>query len=216
MRLKLYLSTALLAGGAWSHPMYGRHAVFNVSRSWWARILALPKPRTKGARRVAEAQSSLVVKKLVTVERRAGTEPVVRLLSADGREKAWSRPTAPYVSIPLTLWSNHWLWVLRAKDLAVLIALLDLQGGHGSVERPEPQWMDSERRSSYGLSPDTWRLASGRLERLGLLTCDLPPEGVGYGFGSERRRKTYWLHHEAFQRNALSVVADAVDEEGGR
>lgn len=209
VRLKLYLSTALLAGSSKSHPVHGANAIFNVSSPAWARALALPEPETKGARRIAEAQTWLRAAGLLHVERRAGAEPVVRLRSADGEGRAWARPTSPYVTVPLDLWENRWLWFLGAKELAVLIALLDLQGGRGEKGKPEPQWMSSEERNRYGLSPDTWRLATSSLEAKGIIATD-------YGallhrdFETKRRRRTYWVITDRFEADALAVFR-AVD-----
>jgi hypothetical protein len=192
VRLKLYLSTVLLAGSVHRHPTYGANAIFNVSAGSWARALALPEPETSGARRVADAQSWLHAARLLDVKRRAGAEPIVRLLSADGTGRKWARPTAPYIRIPVGLWANHWIWILGPKEIAVLIALLDLQGGRGTEDRPAPQWLSREDRARYGLSEDTWRLASHAMEELGLISTRRV--SLSRDFESQRLRKTYWLH----------------------
>jgi hypothetical protein len=192
VRLKLYLSTVLLAGSVNSHALYGANAVFNVSGASWARCLALPDPEARGARRVADAQSWLHKHRFLDVTRRPGSEPVVRLLSPDGAGRPWSRPTTPYITIPLSLWENRWIWALGARELAVLIALLDLQGGRGGTSSaPTPQWMTTEQRSRYGFSADTWRQASIALEARGIVVTD--EEVVAMDFETARRRKTYWV-----------------------
>lgn len=202
VRLKLYLSTALLAGSANKHRIYGENAIFNVSGPSWARALALVDPDHRGARRVADAQTWLHRAKLLQVERRAGVEPVVRLLSADGEGRRWSRPTLPYITVPLSLWDNHWIWFLGSKELAVLIALLDLQGGRGTSASPEPQWMTSEERARYGLSADTWRLATSSLEAKGIVQTSFE-DALGRDFETRRRRKTYWVRRERLDTDAL-------------
>jgi hypothetical protein len=192
VRLKLYLSTVLLGGSVNSHALYGANAVFNVSGASWARCLALPDPDGRGARRVADAQGWLHDHRFLDVERRPGSEPVVRLLSPDGAGRPWSRPTTPYITIPLSIWTKHWIWALGARELAVLIALLDLQGGRGGTSAaPAPQWMTTEQRSRYGFSPDTWRHATAALQDSGILAVD--DEVVAMDFETARRRKTYWV-----------------------
>lgn len=209
-RLKLYLSTALLAGSAHSHPIYGANAIFNVSAPSWARALALPDPDANGARRVADAQTWLRRAKLLNVERRAGAEPVVRLLSADGGNRPWTRPTSPYITVPLNLWEKHWIWFLGAKEVAVLIALLDLQGGRAKDGKPEPQWMGNEERDRYGFSADTWRLATSSLEKKGILRTDFA-NGLHRDFETKRRRKTYWVIADRLETDALDVFEEALD-----
>jgi len=203
VRLKVYLSIALLAGSAHHHRLYGPNAIFDVSSPAWARILCLPDPDKAGARRVAYAQTWLHNSRLLVVERRPGAEPLVRLLSADGAGGAWSRPTAPYIHIPLELWSNHWIWTLSATELAVFIALLDLQGGRGTQENPKPQWMTKETQARYGMSTDTWRIASASLERMGLVSTRIGPQQKN--FETTRDRKSYWAITTRLSDEALEI-----------
>lgn len=202
IRIKLYLSTVLLAGSSHHHPVHGANVVDDVAGASWARALALPEPNGAGARQVAAAQAWLHDKKLLRVTRRPGREPLVRLRSADGKDRPWRRPTEPYLTVPIGLWSGHWLWFLSAKELAVLLALLDLQGGHGDVDTPEPQWMTEEDHERYGFSPETWRLGSKALKQKGLLETDFR-YGLSRDFETPRRRKTFWVRLERLQTNAL-------------
>lgn len=212
VRLKLYLSTALLAGSAHRHPTYGANAIFNVSAPSWARALALPDPDAKGARRVADAQTWLHSANLLKVNRRAGAEPVVRLRSADGENRAWARPTSPYITVPLNLWEKHWIWFLGAKEIAVLIALLDLQGGKGKKDAPEPQWMSTGERDRYGFSADTWRLATASLQAKGILATAYG-NALHHDFETKRRRKTYWVTTGRFDVDALELFGTRTAEQ---
>jgi hypothetical protein len=115
VRLKLYLSTVLLAGSNRRHPKLGSHAISDVSSATWARILALPDPQSGGARRVADAQDSLVDLKLITVERRPGMSPIVRLRHPDGSGTKFVEPGTPYIRVDLGIWTNRWIWHLRAR-----------------------------------------------------------------------------------------------------
>jgi hypothetical protein len=84
VRLKLYLSTVLLAGSKHSHEIHGKNTIVDVSGPTWARALALPDPAAAGARRVADAQNQLASKRLIKVNRRPGQEPRVQLLHPSG------------------------------------------------------------------------------------------------------------------------------------
>ena len=205
VRLKLFLSVVLLAGGTHVHKKHGANAVANVSSSAWARALALPEPDSKGARRVADAQTWLSEAKLLAVRRQPGTEPFVQLLSADGGGRKWSRPTQPYVTVPIGLWSNHWMWFLDASELAVLIALLDFQGG-----RPgEDLWMEPEERMDYGLSPETWRTATMGLADKGLVDSSYGP-APSRDFETARRRRTYRVEIDRLSSDALEAMDTAI------
>lgn len=216
VRLKLYVSTVLLAGGPAEHKQYGANTVVDVSAQAWARALALPDPPGSGARRIAEAQGWLDASGFLKVERRRGREPIMRLLSADGKGRPWVRPTAPYITVPLELWANHWIWLLEATDLAVLISLLDFQGGREAGPRrkgrlsPSPattpvggHWMTAEERSRYCLSEDTWRHAPRRLAELGLV--DVGEATVSRDFEAPRRHKTYRVASERLEMDAVGL-----------
>ncbi|MGI8521512.1 MAG: hypothetical protein ACR2MC_13100 [Actinomycetota bacterium] len=202
VRLKLYLTTALLAGSNKSHKDLGANAITNVSGAAWARALALPNPSTQGARRVAAAQNWLHEAKLVNVERRPASEPLLRLRSADGSGRRWTRPTSPYIRVPLGLWRNYWIWVLDATELAVFIALIDFVGSRGADAKAKPQWMYPEEREQYGLSDDTWRLASASLQEKELITTDygLAPSR---DFEGQRHRRTYQVLDNGLDADAL-------------
>jgi len=196
VRLKLYLSMVLLAGGPHKHPVHGANAIFDVSSPWWARLLGLSDPDGKGTRRIADAQNSLQAMKLVNVQRRSADEPVVRLRRADGSDQPWTRPTKPYITVPRGLWSGGWLVALTAKQLAVLVALLDYQGGR----EPAPgarHPLEPEHYRWYGMSDDTWRLGSAGLKATGLVDTELEP--VQRSFETKRVRKTYRVNLERFE-----------------
>jgi hypothetical protein len=206
VRIKLYVTTVLLAGNMNKHPQHGSNVIHDVAAPSWARALALEKPATDGARQVAAAQTWLHKAHLLKVSRRPGREPIVQLRSADGSGRKWRRPTTPYVSVPIGLWSGHWIWALTAKELAVLIALLDLQGGRGSPESPEPQWMTIDDVERYGFSDDTWRLASKALARKSLITTGWLA-GAHRDFETRRRRKTYWVNVSRLEDDALEMLS---------
>ena len=200
VRTKLYMSKVLLAGSSHAHPMYGRNTIFDVSGPSWARALALPDPEHAGARRIADAQNQLADMKLVQLARQASHPPIVRLLHPSGSGDDWVEPGSPYVRIPLDIWTNRWLWYLTGKELAVLIATLDLCGGKGVSRTGGPQALSGTPRRRYGMSEDTWRLASASLEQIGLIETDSAI--VGTDLMTPRRRKRYLALPEMLDRVA--------------
>lgn len=193
VRLKLYLTMALLAGS--TKTKGGKaHTISDVSSPTWARLLALPDPSSQGARRISDAQNQLADLKLIRVDRRQGRVPTITLLHAAGTGKAFAEPGTPYLRIPLELWERRWIWTLNGKELAVLVALIDLCYGKGRTGRPGPQPLSAVDDTYYGMSEDTWRLASQSLESVGLLSTDIEP--VRMDLETTRPRKRYDLHLE--------------------
>lgn len=148
VRLKLYLSMNLLA-------THEPHDVRSLPARVWAEMLGLRNPKTNGARRVNEAITRLEQQRLIKVpERRQGKPVKPQLLSQRGNGGSYSRPTKGYTNLPVAFWRNHWIIRLSGRAIALLLILLDLQGGKS---RAKGAWVrPSDARRSYGLSEDTW------------------------------------------------------------
>jgi hypothetical protein len=196
----------LLAGSLKAHATYGKNSIFDVSTPAWARILALPDPSGNGARRVADAEDALSSLRLISLERRSGQAPVVRLLQPSGSGKPFVDPGAPYVRIPLDLWVNRWIWHLSGSELAVLIALIDLCGGKGRNGIGGAQSLMAVAPDRYGMSEDTWRLASSRLAELGLVTTERLT--VRVDLNTPRVQKVYELKLDTLETPAPQQSVD--------
>jgi hypothetical protein len=152
-------------------------------------MLALPAPETAGARRVSDALNWLHLEKLIALHRRIGSPPTIKLLSATGDGASYSRPGPRWVSVPLGLWDQQWITYLSGSALALLIVLMELQGGKKSpADAPSAS---GEKRARYGLSDDTWTRASRELKELGVLTVHRAPQGQDFDW--RRMRNTYWV-----------------------
>jgi hypothetical protein len=82
---------------------------------------------------------------------------------------------------------------MSGTALALLIMLLDLQGGRGG-----PQWISpAQARRRYDLSPDTWTKGIKELKNLELLTVSRLPQGDFFDY--QRMRNTYWVHEDKLQ-----------------
>jgi hypothetical protein len=186
VRLKVYLSMSLIA----VRQPYDVKLPARV----WAEMLDLPDPEQNGARRVADAIDWLEHHRLIAVARNAGAPADVRLLSQLGDGGHYSRPSQRWVNVPVSFWQRGWIATLSGKAVALLLVLLDLQGG-----RAEPQWIAPRiARERYELSPDTWTRATKELSANGLLSVGRTPQGEVWDW--RRLRNTYWVDLEALDR----------------
>lgn len=200
VRLKLYLTMSLLAVRA----PFDLPAI--AARSW-AEALDLPDPEHNGARRVTDAIDWLADNKLLAAERRQGAPSPVRLLSQDGLGEPYIRPTpgGRYVRLGLGLWYHGWIVRLSGTGLALLIVLLDLQGG-----RFQPQWISPAKAGRrYDLSPDTWTKALKELRQLELLKVSRQIQGDFFDY--RRMRNAYWV-----DQNELTAPEEALGTRRGR
>ena len=182
VRLKLYLCLNLLAAKP-PHDVRRR-----IPARAWAEALDLPDPSKLGARRVGDALAWLDRAKMITVKRERGDAPVITLLDPTGNGSKYKR-YSPYVQVPNGFWREQWIVRLSGSAVALLIVLLDLQGGKKS--RQDAPWLPTRQRARYGLSDDTWTRASKELVEHGLLTIDRIPQGRDFDF--RRMRNTYWI-----------------------
>ena len=187
VRLKLYLTMALLAGQA-------PYKIKPISARTWASALGLPDPDRKGARRIADALKWLADTDhpMVALDRVSGAPPTVQLLSATGSGKPWNRPTAPYVTVPLSYWTSRWVWRLSGSATALIILLLDEQGRRkGSAAS-----FSGQDRRLRGLSDDTWARATKELICNGLIQVGKEPAGDELDW--RRARNSYVVLRDRF------------------
>lgn len=184
VRLKLYLTLVLVA----ARPPHALKQ--QIPANVWARMLDLDDPDGLGARRVANALRWLGKNGFIDLSARRGAPPGVKLLSATGNRKAFVRGSGIYVGVPIGLWKYGWINRLSGSGLALLIVLLDLQGGK-RFSAASPPSLPGPLRDRYGLSDDTWTRASKQLVDLGLLTKNKVPQGRDLDW--RRVRNTYWI-----------------------
>jgi hypothetical protein len=158
----------------------------------WAAGLGLDDPEQKGARRISDAIGWLAERKFLVTERRQGTPGSIRLLNQDLSGSPYIRPidSGRYVQLPLGLWDQGWIVRLSGTALAMLIVLLDLQGG-----RAQPQWISpSQARHRYDLSPDTWTKGLKELQALNLVAVSRRAQGDVFDY--KRMRNAYWVQED--------------------
>ncbi|MDG4773010.1 hypothetical protein [Solwaraspora sp. WMMD792] len=184
VRLKLYLSLTLLA-------VAGDNDINSKPARGWARLLDLSDPDVNGARRISDALGWLHSAKLLKLDRQPGLPPDITLLnpSGDGRRYGW-RSNGRYINLPLDFWTQGWILSLSGAAVAVLLVLLEMQGGRTP---DDPPWLTGAQRTRYGFSDDTWTRAKKELQSYGLLTVRRIPQARDADFDFRRLRDTYWL-----------------------
>ncbi|GIF08091.1 hypothetical protein [Actinoplanes siamensis] len=188
VRLKLYMSMTLLAA---SSP----HDIKGFSGRAWASALALPTPEVGGARRVADSLNWLEEAKLINLRRNPGMPPDVTLLHPSGNGESYAWRGSWWINIPVSFWTNRWIYELSAPAVALLFATRDMRSNR-KEEQPHP-WLSGNDRKRYGLSDETWTRGGAELTRLGLLTIARTPQGRDFDY--QRMRNTYWLHMERLE-----------------
>jgi hypothetical protein len=187
VRIKLYLSVILMA----TSPPYNIRRP--IPARVWAEMLGLPDPAVNGARRIADALNWLDKHQLIALERRKGAPPAIWLLDPKCDGSKYARPTVRWVPVPLALWEKQWITTLSGGGLALLLVLLDLQGGKKtSADAP---WVTKEQREKFGLSDDTWTRATAELKSYGLLEVHRIPQSQDLDW--LRLRNTYWIDKDA-------------------
>lgn len=183
LRLKLHMTLVMQATSS-PHTLPKRP-------SWsLARLMNL-SPDT-GSRRANDGMNWLRAQGLIKPKRLPDGKPGLLLLHPDGSGAPWDGNGSRYVGVPFGLWENMWILRLSGRAVAVLMSLLELNGGETD---PDGALMDGHRKKQYGLSDDTWTRATKELERFGLLRT------TTVKFGDDdldvRRRKRYFVIKEA-------------------
>lgn len=164
------------------------HDIENIPARAWAEMLDLDDPVGLGARRISDALHWLDEHGFIKLTSRRGSPPTIRLLNMLRDGTPFDRGRGVYISVSVGLWEHHWITKLSGTGLALLLVLLDLQGG----KRPShPPSLPGPLRRRYGLSDDTWTRAGRELKELGLLQIKKQPYGRDFDF--RRMRNTYWI-----------------------
>lgn len=187
VRLKLYLCLSLLA----TAPPYDIREP--IRAGVWAETLGLPDPDGKGSRRITNALTWLDANGYIKLHRRPGMPSTVTLLDprGGGGEYVGVERAQRWVRAPLALWGREWIVDLSGSALALLLVLLELQGG-----ATKPRYLETGRHAQYGLSEDTWTRATAEL-RDGHRLLAVGRVVTGRNMEMRRNRNTYWLDLDA-------------------
>lgn len=195
--LKLYLTLVLLS----RKPP---HELFRpITDSFWANLFgfeerseANPGPGA-GTRRVKRALAVLERDEApdgAWIHRRVerGRGPVLTVVPPPGPMQA------PYITLPLELWSRGWINVMSARALFVYVALRLM---FVSKEESDPVHVSVWERQRFGMSDDTWQRGVAELHRLGLVRSDMAVVSAD-GWSTDRRlRKVLYLNRDYLIEN---------------
>lgn len=178
-----------------------------VSSKDLAAMLDLPDPDGAGSRRVNKAFNDLEGHHLVRRDRQPGHVPSTTVLDPGGSGDEWNDRQLPsgYITLPPALWRRGWMIALSGRALALLIILRENTGGRSK----NGAWVPGTRHRQYGLSEDTWTVATKELREAGLLDVE---EKVFSYQGEPRRRNVYSLHLDRlgqFDPGQLSAFTSA-------
>lgn len=185
LRLKLHMTLVMQATSA-------PHTLPDRPTQSLARLMNLS--RETGPRRANDAMKWLKAEKFIRSQPQPDAKPGLLILHPDGSGNEWEGNGPRWVGVPFSLWTNMWILRLSGKAIAVLLALLELNGGEAD---PDGALMDGHRKRQYGLSDDSWTRATKELERFGILRT----KSVYWGDDDyqRRRRKRYFIVKAALE-----------------
>lgn len=199
--LKLYLGLLWLS----SKPPYDSDFPSNA----WARVLDLPDPDGKGARRIQNAAARLAGEdmRLVDLESRPGLTSRIVLLHEDGSGAPYSIPKGrfdtakrrqdTYFNIPTMLWTSGHMQNMSAAALAMLLIILEESRGS-----TEPQWWSVNTfRHRFHINKDVRAKGTKELQDRQLVVVGRQKVGEWPGYtgvlNPKKVRNTYQLVNEA-------------------
>lgn len=197
--LKLYLTLVMLT----RKPP---HELFRpITDAFWANLFgfeerseANPGPGA-GTRRVKRALAILerdeapdgpLIRR--TVERSRG--PVLTVVPPPGEMRA------PYITLPLELWSRGWINVMSARALFVYVALRLM---FVSKSDSDPVHVSVWERQRFSMSDDTWQRGLAELEKLGLVRSEMAVVAAD-GWSTDRRPRKVLYQNRDFLLNNYS------------
>lgn len=190
--LKLYLTLVLLT----RKPP---HELFRpITDAFWANLFGFeersetnPAPGA-GTRRVKRALAMLERDQAPDgplIHRRVerGRGPVLTVVPPPGPMQA------PYITLPLELWSRGWINVMSARALYVYVALRLM---FVSKADSDPVHVSVWERQRFAMSDDTWQRGVAELERLGMIRSEMAVVAAD-GWSTDRRpRKVLYLNRD--------------------
>lgn len=198
--LKFYLALLWLS----AKPPYDTQ----LAASAWARVLDLPDPDNKGARRIRDAQDRLTELNLITSEVVGGSPNKILLLKEDGSGHPYSVPyetirknqgsarSDGYFKVPTELWTSGQIQNMNSAALVMLLIVLEEARGKNA-----PQWWSMQTfEDRFSISKDVRARGTRELKERGLLVVESMPVSRTPGASileDKRVRNTYILTGEA-------------------
>lgn len=210
VRLKLALSCIWLA-------MHQPRPEIAPEPRFWADLLDLPDPATRGTRRVREGLTYLRTLGLIETKRRGPAPSLIRLRREDGCGSSYHRPDGAspedyYLGVPAELWTKGWLAALSGPALASLLIAMSAQPFRDPTA---PVWLTGERLAAYDVSADTWQAGLRELEQFGLAHRDIRRRHDPTG-AADRPRYEMFVSHSTVSLNREVLTDHQVTREEWR
>lgn len=100
--------------------------------------------------------------------------------------------TAPWIGLPLELWSRGWINVMSARALLAYLCLRLILAGRDDDEGAH---VSSWERERFAIKDDTWQRGVKELERLDLARSDTASVATNRWSTDLRTRKVYYLNN---------------------
>jgi hypothetical protein len=199
--LKLYLTLVLLTRKP-PHELFRQY-----NDAFWANLFGFeertetnPAPGA-GTRRVKRALAMLERDeapdgRLIVRRIERGRGPVMTVVPPPGPMQA------PYITLPLELWSRGWINVMTARALYVYVALrLMFVSKDDSDQVHVSVW----ERQRFAMSDDTWQRGVAELERLGLIRSETAVVTADDWSTDRRPRKVLYLDRDYLLDNESPI-----------
>ncbi|MEU8632780.1 hypothetical protein AB0C38_11465 [Amycolatopsis sp. NPDC048633] len=189
--LKIYLTLVMLTRKS-------PHVMYKIAPDhYWAELLgyeelneADPIPGS-GTRRVKRAMAALAAADAAGVhwisrEKIRGRGWQIEVTHPPGEHRA------PWITLPLELWSHGWINVMSARALYVYLGLRLVLAG-----RPDDHGVhvSSWDRDRLLIKDDTWQRGVNELKELKLVRCDVARVAVDRWSADLRKRQVYFLNN---------------------
>jgi hypothetical protein len=197
---KLYLTLVMLTRKGPPHELYRDRPNYYFAEMLGYEDLEHEDTRPgAGTRRITRA---------ITVLHKAGY--VVRTQDPGGwphlvvNHQRESAPRAPYITLPLELWSNGWVNVLSARALIVYITLRLVLAGKPD---DEGAYVSPWERGRFHIKDDTWQRGLRELERHGLVTTMTGVRRADRWTHDRRKRTLHYLNNDRLELDRPAASA---------
>lgn len=204
--LKLYLTLLMLTRKGPPHELYKARPDY-----YWAEMLGYEELDEadpvlgSGTRRVKRAMMSLHAAGYIVRTPRPGYPPHLEVRHPTEPARA------PYITLPLELWSGGWINVLSARALVAYICLrLMLPGEPDDVGVHISRW----DRGRLHVKDDTWQRAVKELESHNVVRTERRRVAADRWTSDLTLRKMYYLNNDHLMSNEVQPSALSHAEQG--
>ncbi len=198
LQLKLYLTLVMLTRKGPPHELFRMRPDHYFSEMLGYDELddADPVPGP-GTRRVRRAMAQLHSGGYIVRTAQRGRSPNIEVVHPPG-----STTAAPYITLPLELWSQGWIIVLSARALFVYTCLRLMLAGKPDDQGAHVTTWDRRRMH---VKDDTWQRGVKELELKNLVRTDKRRVVVDRWTTDLSLQKVYFLNNDYLKNNEVTI-----------